>query len=293
MSAASLLSGGDSVAPAETSNLSVVQQQTEAAATKTWIDQIPDPEVKNYATAKGFKEPGDVVNMYRNLEKLLGGEKIPMPKGEQDVEGWNRMYKAIGRPETPEGYKLPSPETGDKGFIEQAAKVFHQAGLSNRQASALTEWYQKYGSTVQQAQQEAIARRNSQELETFKTEQGQLFDAKLELGRRAAKQFGFSNDELLAFENAFGTKTLLTRFAAIGEAMGEHVVTGTGDQGFGMSATGAQATIAELKKDKEFTAKYLSGDMDAKNRMMALQAAANGMTLEDYRNTLSGPATGR
>ena len=298
MSAATLLSDAppapttSTITPEPPSSLSVVQNAEAAAATKTWVDQIQDPDLKSYATVKQWKDPADVLLGYRNLEKLLGGEKIPMPKGETDTEGWERVYKAIGRPETPEGYKIPGAETGDKTFLTEAAKVFHQAGLSNKQASELATWYQKYGSTVQQVQQEVIAKRNAQELEEFKRDAGATFDQKLELGKRAAKQFGFSNEELLAFENQFGTKALLTRFATIGEKLGEHVVTGDGPVGFGLSATSAAAQIQQLKQDKEFSAKYLSGNLDAKTRMMNLQAAAAGMTLEEYQKTVTGPGRG-
>ena len=301
MSAASMLSGdagggagagagtGDAGAgaagsAAAPSAVSAVNGATQAAATATWVEQIATPEDRAYAQTKGFKEPGEVVGLYRNLEKLLGGEKLPMPKGEADVEGWNRVYKAIGRPETPEGYKLPVPAEGDKGFAADASKWFHDAGLSVKQANLLAKNYAEYGARVQNAQQTAIDARNAAELETFKREQGQLFDAKLEMGRRAAKQFGFSNEELVAFERAVGTKALLTRFAAIGEGMGEHVV--VGDARGPISATSAQGQIDLLKKDPEFQAKYLSGDADAKQRMAELLAAANGMTLEQYQQSL-------
>jgi hypothetical protein len=272
------------------SSLSAVTTAAAAAETKTWVDSIDDPALKTYVQGKQWATPKDVANGYMHLEKLLGGDKVVLPKGEADAEGWARLYKATGRPETPEGYKLPAPAEGDKGFVADASKAFHAAGLSTRQANEIAKWYQEYGGRMNAAQTQAVTTRNAQELEQFKTEQGALFDAKLELGRRAAKQFGFNNEELLAFEEKFGTKTLLTRFAAIGEAMGEHVVTGEGSKTFGMTATGAAAALDELKKDKEFTAKYLSGDVDAKNRMASLQAAAAGMTMDQYRESLGAPS---
>lgn len=274
------------------SSLSTVATAQQQADTKTWVDQIEDTTIKSFVVNKGWKSPGDVAHGYFHLEKLLGGEKIPMPKGDTDAEGWNRVYKAIGRPETPEGYKLPAPANGERGFIDAAAKVFHDNGLSGKQASALAKWYSDFSGTITQAQQQAAERRNATELETFKKEQGSMFDAQLELGRRAAKQFGFTNDELVAFESAHGTRALLTRFAAIGQALGEHVVTGKGAEGFGLNATQASARLEELKRDKEFTAKYLAGDAQARQQMMALQAASAGMTLEEYQASI-GPIGAR
>jgi len=58
-----------------------------------------------------------------------GGEKVPVPKGESDTEGWERVYKALGRPATPEDYKLSDMES---------AAEYHKLGLSARQASGLS-----------------------------------------------------------------------------------------------------------------------------------------------------------
>lgn len=273
---------------AGTTTLSAVASTQQAAATAAWTDQITDPALKTYVTTKGWKDPAEIATGFMHLEKLLGSDKIPAPKGADDKEGWDRLYKAAGRPETPEGYKLPAPTTGDKGFVEDMAKLFHNSGLSVKQANDIAKGYSDYAGKITAAQADIITRRNEQELTQFKAEQGALFDAKLEMGRRAAKQFGFSNEELVAFEQKFGTKMLLTRFAAIGEALGEHSVTGEGAKGFGLNATQAQAQLDDLKKDKEFTAKYLSGDADAKARMFALQATAAGMTVEDYRANMGG-----
>ena len=44
---------------------------------------------------------------YRNLERLVGCEKISVRKGEFEMEGFQRIYDTLGCPATPEGYEWP------------------------------------------------------------------------------------------------------------------------------------------------------------------------------------------
>ena len=76
-----------------------------------WTDAVEDGELREFARNKGWKQPAEMVQGYRNLEKLIGGEKVPLPKGEADTEGWERVYKALGRPATPEEYQLPDADS--------------------------------------------------------------------------------------------------------------------------------------------------------------------------------------
>ena len=48
---------------------------------------------------KGWRGPADMLTSYRALEKMLGSEKLPLPRDEQDRDGYERVYKALGRPD--------------------------------------------------------------------------------------------------------------------------------------------------------------------------------------------------
>ena len=66
-----------------------------------WLDGVQDTELREFIQNKGWNDPGEMAQGYRNLEKLVGGEKVPLPKGDTDNEGWERVYKALGRPAKP------------------------------------------------------------------------------------------------------------------------------------------------------------------------------------------------
>jgi hypothetical protein len=249
-----------------------------APGTGNWYDSIQDAELKGYAQNKGWKDPVEVLNGYKNLEKLVGQDKIPMPKGAEDKEGWSRVYDALGRPKTAEDYKLPVPE-GDTGeFAKVAAGKFHELGLTASQAQGLAEWWnQTQGGQLEQMQQQS-AQKSEADLQGLRQEWGKAYDENIELGRRAAREYGLDATKLSAIENALGTGEMIKLMAKIGRAQGEMSFE-TGDTnkasgGFGMTPAAAQQRISALQQDKDWTAKYLSNNADAVAEMKRLMSLA-------------------
>lgn len=244
-------------------------------ASGNWYDNIQDTELKGYVQNKGWKDPSELAVGYKNLEKLLGGEKLPMPKGADDAEGWSRVYDALGRPKEASEYKLPVPE-GDSGeFAKMASEVFHKNGISQQQAQALAEWWNGQQAGMVQQQQQAMAQKAEADLTALKSEWGQAWDENINLGQRAAREFGLDQAKLNAIENAMGTGEMLKFMAKIGRGLTEHNFEGgNSTQGFGMTPQAAQQRITALRADKEFSAKYLAGNADAKQEMQRLMALA-------------------
>jgi hypothetical protein len=70
--------------------MAVVPASTGSAIDTKWLGETPDPELKGYVENKGWKDPVELLNGYRNLEKLVGQARIAMPKDENDAEGYAR-----------------------------------------------------------------------------------------------------------------------------------------------------------------------------------------------------------
>jgi len=91
----------------------------------------------------------DLGKAYTNLEKLLGGEKVPKPLNDEDSEGWDRWYAASGRPEAADKYDFKRPDKlpDGLGYDEELEKSFRSAayasGLNKRQATALYDQFVK------------------------------------------------------------------------------------------------------------------------------------------------------
>lgn len=275
-SAAALLSaeasteGAATVDAAASSDALVTDAEADA-----WRATLPEAE-RALAKTKGWAKPDDVFKSYANLEKLVGGDKIPAPKNPDDTEGYERIYKALGKPEAPDGYKLPIPDGSDGEFAKTAAGMFHKAGLGAKQAEVLaTEW-----NALQTAQAAAIEKAHAvkaaQDLGELKTDWGDKYDANLEMGRRAAKQFGLDTPMLEKIERAVGTKPLMTLLNKIGAGLAEDTFEGGGSGStFKQSPEQARARLDSLKKDTAWQTRFINGGADEKAEWNRLQLLAN------------------
>ena len=243
-----------------------------------WFDSYPE-EVRGTIQTKGWQSPADVIQSYTNLEKLLGADKagrgVVLPKEDADASEWNQVYDKLGRPKSPADYKLPVPEGETGQFAEVAAGKFHELGLTAKQAQGLAEWYNAQAQEMQSSQFNQLAQNSEQEMSSLQQEWGKEYDANIEAARRATRQFGLEAPTLEKIENAIGTKEMLQLFAKIGKGVGEDsFVDGSRSTGFGMSPEAARVRIGQLKGDREWSAKYLGGNADAKAEMERLMRAA-------------------
>ena len=248
-----------------------------SAPAGAWYDGIEDGDLKGYVQNKGWKDPVELANGYRNLEKLLGTEKVPLPKGAEDKEGWGRVYDALGRPKSADDYGLQLPEGGNGDFLKAAAGKFHELGLSKAQAAELANWYNEQATGQVGAAQQAQAAKVEQDIQSLKGEWGQAWEENVELGRRAARQFGLDQGKLESLENAFGTGEMLKFMARIGRGLTEHTFeSGRSTNSFGMTPDAARQRISALREDRDWSAKYLGGNADAKAELQRLMEVAYG-----------------
>ncbi len=250
------------------------EQQTQSGQ---WYDQFPE-EVRGLVQNKGWQSPVDAIQSYSNLEKLLGADKagrgLVLPKDDAGADEWGQVYDRLGRPADPADYQLPIPEGGDPEFAQEAAKTFHELGLTAKQAQQLTEWFNGKSADAMSGQQNQMAESSEQQMNELQQEWGKDFDANIEAGRRAARQFGVGEEMLTKMENALGTKDMLKFFANVGKGVGEDsFVDGNSSGKFGVSPEAARVRINNLKSDPAWTAKYLAGDADAKSELERLMRA--------------------
>lgn len=243
--------------------------------TGNWWDNIQDADLKGYVQNKAWKDTTELANGYRNLEKLLGGEKLPMPKGDTDAEGWTRVYDALGRPKSADDYKLPVPEGGNPDFAKAASAKFHELGISSKQANALAEWWNSTAQGQQEQMMQQSAAASQRDLDQLSREWGAAYDENIQLGRQAAREFGINGEMASKLENALGTKGLLEFMAKIGRGFTEHEFEGGRSvNSFGMTPDAAKQRISALKADPDFAAKYIKGNADAVAEMTRLQNLA-------------------
>lgn len=236
-----------------------------------------DPQTQEFVAKKGWKSPVDMVGSYQNLEKLLGGEKVPVPKGPEDKAAYDLMFKALGRPDAADGYGLDKREGIDPQLAKAAGEAFHGLGLNPSQAQGLLDWFDGQGKSAQKEAEERYAQESQVEFQQVQREWGKEFDTKAEFGRRAVRQFGIDPEAAKGIERAIGTKRMMDLFSKIGESFNEAPMRGQGSQESQIvTPVLAEQKIQELKADPDFSARYMKGDPRARSEMQRLVKIASG-----------------
>lgn len=159
-------------------------QHEPAKAPASWRDRLPEDLRGNPSLAKFENEEG-LAKSYVNLERMLGGDRVPVPKDADDAEAWDRYYAAGGRPAKADEYKVTRPENLEPGMtVDEEGEGFlrsfaHSNGWNQRQFD------NAYKAFYEHRVKESVAWRNMQK-------------AQVEEGERALQREG----------NAQETKTL-------------------------------------------------------------------------------------
>jgi hypothetical protein len=245
----------------------------------TWSSGF-DEDTSAYVANKGWKDPSDVLESYRNLEKFVGGSKslIEIPGVDAEPDKMEEFYNRLGRPESADKYELSVPDNAEKETVEWFKEKAHSLGLTNDQASKLFSDWNSMVDEKMQSHQEQVAQMQQEQLASLKKEWGGAFDSQIAAGKRAVNTLGYDQEALTALEEKLGTADMLKLFATIGSKMGEDsfVDGGRSDGAFGLTPAAAKQQLSDLKLDQGFMDQYLSGNPDALNKMKRLMEAAHG-----------------
>ena len=251
----------------------------QSTPTTDWLSGAPD-DITGFVQNKGWKTPVDAITSYKQLEKHMGtpaDKLLRLPDFDKaDPAEVGQFYNKLGRPADPSGYEIPVPEGVDGSFAEAARVKFHELGLTAKQAKELTEWTNQYGQGVVSQQQETYKETIAAENESLRKEWGSAYDQEIGAAKNAAKALGLSPEKIDKMEQSLGFADLMRTMANIGKRIGEDkFVSGdvTGGNGV-LTPAGAQARIKQLQGDKEWTAKYLSGNIQTRAEMERLMQFA-------------------
>jgi len=200
----------------------------------------------------------DIVTSYNSLERLLGHEKVPVPKGKDDAEGWARFNKAMGVPDKSEGYALSDidlpqelKEAGIGGEKKEFAEMCHSIKLTPGQAQQLWEHY------VNGAKDEFIADKTKERQEQTKTinelrsKWGDAYDANVQLVQMVINKFSNGDEKAQAAATRALQKepVLIEMFNRIASNFAENKVGEFAATRFSKAPEDAQKEIARIMAD--------------------------------------------
>jgi hypothetical protein len=224
---------------------------------------VTDAELIGHAQNAGWKDPADAVKSHRELQKLFGadrhGRTVVVPKDDDAPEVHAAFYAKLGRPETPDGYKIPVPEGGDPNFAKGAAAKFHEFGIPAKAAEGLATWWNEQAATAQAAAAQAEADALAAEHAALQQAWGSEHPMRQELARRAAQRLGLDEAAVNALEKAAGFSGVMKALAKVGDLLREGGGEGLGELGaFGRTPEGAKAERAQLMADKDWRTKAMN-----------------------------------
>ena len=250
-----------------------------------WTTGLND-DLKGYIQNKGFKDPGSVVESYRNLEKLHGVPqerllKLPEAIDLKTPEG-RAIFERLGAPKEAKDYEISiPPEHGDEKLADWFRTTAYENGFTRKQVEGLVNaWNARSGEFVKGQAEQSKQAIESQEM-NLKKEWGAAFDQNMNIAKAGAKKMGITTAQADALEDALGFDGVMKLAYDFGKSTGEHAFIG-GTQSPGqpgaMTPNSALAKINERSADKSFYSRLMAGDIDAKNewehlhRMAAAQA---------------------
>jgi len=82
---------------------------TAAPTQPNWREMLSE-DIRGDERLAKFETLEGLAKSYINAEQMIGREKIPMPKSDEE---WQDVYNRLGRPESAEGYGLAGARVGD------------------------------------------------------------------------------------------------------------------------------------------------------------------------------------
>lgn len=237
---------------------------TEPEGGFTWREKLlgedlaEDPLFAPYEDSEeGLK---NLIKSYKGQARLLGGEKVPVPKDENDKDAWDALYKVIGRPDEPDGYDLSflNEKEYPEGFgpniemMEALKPVAHELGLNQRQLQGLSEFVlqqqeQTYTQLVQEQNQ-----RHEAAMAALQQEWGKATPQKIQAANSALAELtaGMGEDDKARIVNAMGNDpAFIKMLAKYREAVAEDTLKGDGQHRGVMTSQEAKRAIARIKGD--------------------------------------------
>ena len=149
-------------------------------------DSIPD-EYREEKSLENINSIDDLVKSYLHAQKLVGTNKIPVPNKHSTDEDWNEVFKRLGAPDSPEGYKynLKDQEL-DGQQISEFNKEAHKLGLLPKQAEGLIKFYNEMNGNIAASQEEQAAQAQLNTEVELKKEFGPQFGKRLDQAKKLA-----------------------------------------------------------------------------------------------------------
>jgi len=222
---------------------------------KSWKETISE-EFRNDPNISKFTEIDALAKSYINATRMIGQDKVAVPNENSTDDQWQEVYGKLGRPESPDKYKLEVQSDTvplDDGAIKSFAENAHKLGLNNKQAQGILEYYKNSmeGSAQQARIDTETAQANAEQ--ELRKEWGSNYDNNIKKAGSVAK--ANMNPQILDMELKDGTRLgdhpeVIKGFANIANILSEDKLVSTESENTDRG-TDYEAEISKLVNDRD------------------------------------------
>ena len=229
-------------------------EQPVPTVAKSWKEAISE-DLRNDPNISKFTELEALAKSYINATRMIGQDKVAVPNNNSTDDQWNEVYNKLGRPESPDKYKLEVKSDVvplDDGAIKSFAENAHKLGLNNKQAQGILEFYKEsMEGSVQQSRVDTETAQANAEAQLRK-EWGRAFDDNIKRAGAVAK--ANMNPQILDMELKDGTRLgdhpeVIKGFANIANLLSEDKLVGTESENVSQGVD-YQSEINKLVNDR-------------------------------------------
>jgi hypothetical protein len=227
---------------------------------EAWAN-IVNERFKDNTVALNTKSPLDAIEQLTNAQKMIGTKRLAEPQEDWKEEDWNNFYKALGRPDKPEEYKLESipdsiKEHIDPEFMKEASAQLHAAGLTGKQydkaMGAYFAWLEKATTTAN----DTAAAQQTEAEEKLRKELGEEYDGKVTRANNVIATFGDPETSKFLAESGLGNNPgFIKMMMGIADQFKDDEALGSSINSNLSAENAAKKEIADMKSDNDFQKK--------------------------------------
>ena len=168
-----------------------------------FLQQLPE-EIRDHPSLQSINDVGNLGLSFVNAQRLIGADKIPLPKNPTE-DDLNNIYTKLGKPEQPSGYEIKADgQILTEGDVNTYTDIAHKLGLSKTQASGILDYYRSSIQQTTEAMSKDSEQQRQQIEQSLKAEWGADYDAKVTQANRAVSDI--AGEDLLQMVLQDGTK---------------------------------------------------------------------------------------
>ena len=226
---------------------------------ENWRNVLPE-DIREEECWDVVTDFGNLAKQFVNQRKAIGKDKVVLPGANATPEEKSAFYDSIGRPKTPQDYKVDIPEEMSEFYtpevVAEQAKLAHEIGATNEQFAAYMQKSMEHDAQLIQQQDEAQRQATQAAEDVLRKEFGAAYDQRIHVANRLVSEALPNEEAQMAFIEKFGADPDFIRFASV---VGSRLVE-------------SKALVAELSTDTPG---------EAQKKIDSLMAAPGYMDIND------------